>query len=167
MQQGRKQIKMETLTCVWEQWQFPDNQQHHSCRDIVHFQWETNEETPKTRMSSPSDHLKNTTTNKNRGWKQTKMETLTCVWEQWQFPDNRQRHSCRDIVRFQWETNKGTSKTRISSLSDHLKNNTTYREIGAGNKLKWRHLLVYENNDNFQLTAVAPQLLWHYPFPDN
>ena len=124
---------------------------------------ETNEATLKTRISekisSPSDHLKSNTAFRNRAGSKQKWRHLRVY--------NQQRHSCRDIVRFQWETNEGTPKMRMSSPSDHLENNTTRTGTGAGSKLKWRHLRVYENNDNFQTTAAAPQLSWHYPFPDN
>ena len=41
---------------------------------------------------------------------------------------------------------------KISSPSDHLKSNTAFRNR-AGSKQKWRHLHVYENNDNFQITS--------------
>ena len=43
---------------------------------------------------------------------------------------------------------------KISSPSDHLKSNTAYRN-SARSKLKWRHLCVYDNNDNFQITSSA------------
>ena len=43
---------------------------------------------------------------------------------------------------------------KISSPSDHLKSNTAYRNR-AGSKQKWRHLCVFQNNDNFQITSNA------------